>query len=234
MALRLLDVEPDAQYRFVFTPTGNEFPALFEHMGTVRMRVGPERFKVLARESLTACIRRNKMIPNFRARFCTRELKIIPYANYLGELIEQGSQVVSCVGIRFDEPERETGDYLGLPGIEQRFPLREWKWSLKEVREYLASQGIVIPDRTDCAMCFYQRIGEWWNLWKDHPEMFAEALALEKEFGHTFRSPTRDTWPAGLKELAERFSSGAVPRGANINADLFDDSASTRCRVCRM
>ena len=188
---------------------------------------------MLTRETLETCIRRNKMLPNFRARFCTRELKILPYANYLAALTESGADVVSCVGIRRDEPKRESGDYFGIPGITQRFPLREWGWHLRDVVQYLNDCDINIPARTDCAICFYQRLGEWWDLWHDHPERFAKAAALEEEFGHTFRSPARDTWPAALKDLGAEFDKGLIPKGATANYEMFDAS-STRCRVCRM
>ena len=41
------------------------------------------QFVPLMSETLQQCIGRNRMIPNGRARFCTRELKIIPFAGYL-------------------------------------------------------------------------------------------------------------------------------------------------------
>lgn len=230
MALRLAETEPDLEFRAVLTPTGNELPAMFEHWRRLGELLG-RPLEVLSREGLQANIRRNNMIPNFRARFCTRELKIEPYAEYLAALSGDGSEVVSYVGIRADEPERESGDYADIPGVTMRFPLREWGWGLKEVMGYLGDRGVEIPKRTDCALCFYQRIGEWWDLWRDHPAEFEKGVKIEAEMGHTFRSPGRDTWPAALVELRTEFESGRVPKGADVQADLF---GASQCRVCRI
>ena len=81
---------------------------------------------------------------------------------------------------------------------------------------YLNRRDVEIPDRTDCALCFYQRLGEWWDLWRFYPELYAEGERLEAEMEHTFRSDGRDTWPAGLAELRKRFEAGEVPRGASV------------------
>jgi hypothetical protein len=167
------------------------------------------------------------MIPNFRARFCTRLLKIDPFAAWM---IQQRRPIVSYIGIRADEPEREAGDYSAVPGSTLRFPLREWGWNIRHVLEYLDERGIVIPRRTDCALCFYQTLGQWFDLWRDFPESYAEGEAVEARHGHTFRSPGRDTWPAALSELRQRFERGDIPRGADMQPDLF---SKQQCRVCR-
>jgi 3'-phosphoadenosine 5'-phosphosulfate sulfotransferase (PAPS reductase)/FAD synthetase len=178
--------------------------------------------------TLSGLIESEGMIPNHRARFCTRMLKIDPFAAWL---IQQRRPVVSYVGIRVDEPEREAGDYTKIPDVTLRFPLREWSWGLRDVLNYLERRGVSIPRRTDCAWCFWQTLGEWYDLHRDHPEAFAEAVAIEARLGHTFRSPGRDTWPVALKDLGARFARGDIPRGADIQRDLF---AASKCRVCRI
>jgi len=87
-----------------------------------------------------------------------------------------------------------------------------------------------VPERTDCAWCFFQRLGEWWRLWKEHPDLYAEGEALEVELGHTFRSEDRDTWPASLAELRKEFESGRVPRGADQL--LLPMGVAQRPRMC--
>jgi 3'-phosphoadenosine 5'-phosphosulfate sulfotransferase (PAPS reductase)/FAD synthetase len=177
--------------------------------------------------TLEGIIRKQGMIPNFRARFCTRMLKIVPYAAWM---MQQGQPITTYVGIRADEPEREAGDYTIVPDVTVRFPLRDWGWGIGHVWAYLAERGVTIPLRTDCAWCFWQTLGQWYNLWRDHPEIYAEAEAIEARMGHTFRSPGRDTWPAALSELRQRFEGGDIPRGADIQVDMF---SQMQCRVCR-
>lgn len=225
MALRLREVEP-REYVYVCTPTGNELPEMFAHWRMLGELLGTPLTPVVG-GTLEGIIDAEQMIPNFRARFCTRMLKIMPYA---GWLMQQGRPVVSYIGLRADEPEREAGDYANVPDVTMRFPMREWGWGLRDVLGYLDKRGIVIPRRTDCAWCFYQTLGQWYDLFRDHPESYAEAEVIEARMGHTFRSPGRDTWPAALKELRARFATGDIPRGADVQADMF---SRQQCRVCR-
>ena len=230
MALRLIELEPEGDYRLICTPTGNELPEMFEHWKSISVLIGKPIVPIVA-GSLVPSVRSEGMIPNFRARWCTRKLKIIPYQGYLQKLVAEHGSVTSCVGIRDDEPEREAGDYSKVIGVTSRFPLREWGWGINQVLAYLESKGVSIPSRTDCALCYWQRLGEWWNLWKDHPEMYAEGEALEGEMGHTFRSESRDTWPASLRELRLRFEKGKIPSGSSAQGELFQ---TLQCRVCRI
>ena len=227
MALHLAETEP-GPFTFVCTPTGNELPEMFAHWRKLRDLLPHGTFRAVCASTLEKNIRDNGMIPNWRARFCTRQLKIEPFAAFMAGL---EGPVTSCVGIRADEPEREGGDYSDVPGVTRRFPLREWGWGIGEVMSYLEARGVTVPKRTDCALCFFQRLGEWWDLWRDYPEEYAKGEALEAEFDHTFRSDGRDTWPAKLSELRERFEAGHIPPGADVQGGLFE---SMRCRVCRI
>jgi hypothetical protein len=70
----------------------------------------------------------------------------------------------------------------------------------------------------------------------EHPGRWAKAKELEALTGHTFRSDSRDSWPAALADLEEEFSRGRVPRGI-IPLPLFggyDVAARNRCRVCSL
>jgi len=102
--------------------------------------------------------------------------------------------------------------------------------------DYLAKRGVGIPRRTDCARCYGQRLIEWYRLWRDYPDIYADAERQEEQTGHTFRSPGRDTWPAPLAELrTKHFERGHAPLGAldDKQGRLFLDAADA-CRVCRL
>jgi 3'-phosphoadenosine 5'-phosphosulfate sulfotransferase (PAPS reductase)/FAD synthetase len=223
MALRLKQIEP-RDYIYVCTPTGNELPEMFEHWKRLGEMLGKPLTPVVG-GTLTGLIAQQNALPNWRQRWCTRMLKIEPYAAWL---LKQGGEITSYVGLRADEEERAGVVY---PGIINRFPMREWGWGINDVFRYLNGLNVVIPKRTDCAWCFFQRIGEWWDLWRDYPEIYAQGEAQEEKIGHTFRSPGKDTWPIGLKELREKFETGHIPTGADLQPNLFNQA---KCRECTL
>lgn len=157
---------------------------------------------------------RQRALPNTRFRWCTRMLKLEPYAAYLRQLRERAARagtrldVYFYIGLRADEEEREG---MVSADVHVRFPLRAWGWGLKEVLGYLAEQGIEIPRRTDCARCPYQQLGEWYALYQEHPDIYQDAVEHEAEISQaigypvTIRNPGRDRWPVGLAPLRNEF-----------------------------
>lgn len=233
MALRLAEVEPDVDRIYVCTPTGNELPEMFAHWLRVGDLLGKRILPVVA-SSLDDRIQHHNALPNFRQRWCTRELKIEPFAAFL----VAHSPTVSYVGLRADEEGRGGVDYAAfVPGTTTRFPLREWGWGLAEVQGYLAERGVEIPKRTDCGVCFFQRLGEWYDLWREHPELWAEGERWETTTGHTFRTPGRDSWPAALVDLRGEFESGRIPKdrkpGRMLPMSLFG-TETLQCRACTL
>lgn len=225
MALRLAEIEP-RDYLYVCTPTGDELPEMFDHWNKLGELLGNPIIPVMG-GSLKGLVKQWNALPNWRQRWCTRVLKIEPFAAWL---MQQDGPVTSYVGLRADEEEREGGDYKKVPNVTLRFPLREWGWNISDVMAYLDQKQVRIPERTDCARCFYQTLGEWWRLWKDHPEIYADAEADEVVTGYTWRSPGRDDWPAPLVELRAEFEAGRIPRGNPAQIDMF---RGMQCRVCR-
>jgi len=232
MALRLREIEP-RDYTYLITPTGNELPEMVDHWKRIAEMLETP-LTVISRKSLQGIIRDNNMIPNFRARFCTRILKLEPFKAYL----LKNMPAVGYVGLRADEAEREGVSYQEeeiQQGLTQRFPLSEWGWGIRDVMGYLNGKGVSIPRRTDCALCFFQRIGEWWNMWRDHPDYFQEGIDIEESMGYTFRTPGKDTWPIELKNMRRAFDEGYVPQGASTQDDLFEEKdriAEAKCRMC--
>lgn len=223
MALMLNEREP-REYIYLCTPTGDELPEMQCHWDVLSRLLKSPILQIGPGFTFTELIYREEMIPNFRARFCTRILKIEPTEEFLSEI----GEATLYVGLRADEPERVGGIY----DAKQRFPLREWGVDIDNVLSYLSSRGVSIPVRTDCAMCFWQRIGEWWDLWYFYPDPFAKAEKIESDLGHTFRTPGKDTWATGLAGLRGEFEKGRTPRNARKQMNLFGDQQ--RCRVCTL
>jgi 3'-phosphoadenosine 5'-phosphosulfate sulfotransferase (PAPS reductase)/FAD synthetase len=230
LAVLLKEREP-RDYTYVCTPTGDELPEMFAHWRRLSEMLGRPIVPVMARTGLNGVIEKERCLPNNRRRFCTRILKIEPYRRWLGEQAARGP-VVSYVGLRVDEEGRAGGAYSDIPGVTMRFPLREWGMDKSAVWATLEQRGITIPDRTDCARCYHQRLGEWWHLWREHPDIYADAERQEERFGGTFRNPSRDSWPASLREMRARFEQGEIPPRTELIRDLFRSVGA--CRVCTL
>jgi 3'-phosphoadenosine 5'-phosphosulfate sulfotransferase (PAPS reductase)/FAD synthetase len=232
LALRLSEIEPQ-DYDYLITPTGNELPEMAEHWARLETLLGKPflRLKPFTEgDGLEHLIEFFSALPNWRQRWCTRMLKIEPTVAWL----KDHTPCVQYVGLRADEETRE-GIYGNFPGVEQRYPFREWGWGEEDVWRYLAEKGVKIPARSDCAFCYGQRIVEWYRLWLHHRDLYDRGNAWEKKTGHTFRSTGRDTWPASLEELAVEFERGRKPKGWERQSDLFVIEPELQsCRVCRL
>ena len=251
LAHRLRQVQP-RPYTLICTPTGDELPELFAHWRALGELLGSRVIPIMAARSLSGFVEHYNALPSRLQRWCTRQLKIEPYRAFLTEQAKIGP-VVSYVGLRADEEGRAGGAYSDIDGVTMCFPLREWGWGVADVWAYLDQAGIRIPERTDCARCFYQTLGEWWRLWKEYPALFASAEADESSTGHTWRTPRlnadgspvmttrwrkpyraswRDTWPVSLADLRELFEQGHIPKFAPEQRDLFRGVGA--CRTCSL
>jgi hypothetical protein len=218
MALRLAEVEP-REYVYVCTPTGDELPMMLNHWARLEEILRQPIVRV-GHQTLATVIDKHNSLPSWRMRFCTRELKIYP----IQEWLEDQLPATMYVGLRADEETRH-GLVTDDEGLIVRHPFREWGWGINEVLGYLDARGIEIPERTDCARCFYQTLHEWYLLWRDYPDIWASAVADEQRFGHTYRSPQRDTQPTALVDLGAKFATGYVPKKRKRGEG---------CRVCSM
>lgn len=220
MALRLAEVEPRS-YIYVCTPTGRELPEMQAHWEALGVRLGSQIISPPG-PTLTGLIQIQHALPNYRMRWCTRLIKIKPFEAYVRAHVP----CTVYVGIRADESgDREGVDYERIEGVTRRFPMDEWGWNLGDVVSYLKCKDQTVPERTDCDICFFQTLYEWWLLWRDHPNEWMAGEAEEEWVGHTYRSEGRDTWPASMRGLRERFERGDVPKDGR-------KKRTTMCAVC--
>lgn len=221
LALALNEKEP-RDYDYICTPTGHELPEMHAWWSRLEVLLGKPIIRITNHErTLADFVQIHNALPNHRQRWCTRQLKIEPTIAWC----VRNAPVTLYVGLRADEDERE-GIYSDL--VLSDYPFRRWGWGLTEVWGFLEEKGLkdCVPIRTDCYDCYGQRIVEWWRLWKFHPDLYEEACKREDQTGHTYRSPSRDTWPAGLRDLAKEFERGRKIRGGTDTRDV--------CRVCSL
>lgn len=228
MALRLAEVAP-RDYLYFCTPTGDELPVMHAHWAHLERLLGQPILHLQLNGGLAGLIDHWGALPNWRQRWCTRQLKI-EVAERLYDVLSIGDDVEVYVGLRADEEGRD-GSYSER--FKHHYPFRDWGWGIKEVWAYLNERGVSIPRRTDCARCFFQRLHEWFELYRDYPDLYQSAVDDETRTGYTYRSPSRDTQPASLAELREKFKNGYVPRNVASTGDVYD-FAENKCRVCSL
>ena len=229
MALRLKEVEPSKDFIYFITPTGDELPPMLAHWEKLEQLLG-QSFTRVSNRSLDFWIEHFKALPNFRQRWCTRLLKIEPAIAF----VKRNQPAILYVGLRADEEERK-GIYS--EDVQCCFPLREWGWGIREVYRYLDLKNIKIPARTDCARCYGQRVLEWKRLWRNYPEIYAQAEEQEISLGKTFRTPGKDNWPTSLTDIRKEFESGRLAPRERPILELMRDEYETEegaCRVCQL
>ena len=199
---------PEIDTQYFFTDTGKELPEVYEFLvrlegflGKPIVRLNPDRdFDFWLKQY-------NNFLPSPQARWCTKNLKIRPFEDWVKNMLDQGSTVYSYVAIRSDEEYRE-GYSSKNDNLIVKLPLKEDGVDKAGVMEILESAGLGLPkyyewrSRSGCTFCFFQRKIEWVNLIEKHPEAFQEAKNYEKE---ALENQSPFTWSEGesLEQLSK-------------------------------
>lgn len=208
LAVYMRQTAPELDIEYFFTDTGKELPEVYEFLGRLEgflgkpiLRLNPDRdFDFWLQEY-------NNFLPSPQTRWCTRQLKIKPFEEWLRPALAAGDVINSYVAIRSDEDYRE-GYVSGQENLKVHLPFRQAGIDKAGVHEILDAAGLGLPDyyrwrsRSGCTFCFYQQKIEWARLLEEHPEAFDEAKRYEKnalEHGSPF------TWSHGesLDQLSE-------------------------------
>ena len=225
MAIYMRQRYPQIPVEYVFCDTGCELPETYEYLERLQALLGAEIRYLNALDGLGIARKLNRnpfdiwlyevyggFLPNPRARWCTRVLKIEPFEAYVGD-----DKAFSYIGIRADE-DRDGYVAKRPPVISQRpnilpvYPLMDDGIELADIKEIIEATGLGLPEyykwrsRSGCYFCFYQQIGEWQGLREYHPDLFEKAKQYEK-----FQNGKRYTWQDGrtldeIAKLSRRYS----------------------------
>ena len=64
-------------------------------------------------------------------------------------------------------------------GIENRYPLIEHEIDRDECKKIITDHGLLVPMKSGCYICPFQRIGQWVELRRKHPDLFCKAKKME-------------------------------------------------------
>lgn len=232
---------PDMEY--VFTDTDKELPETYEFLDRLEAYLGKPIVRLNAQRGFDHWLQvYGGYLPSSRMRWCTRQLKLKPFEEYVGNDL-----TVSYVGIRADE-DRE-GYVSTKPNIKAVFPFKEAGIKHADVMRILEEAGLGLPkyyewrSRSGCYFCFFQRKEEWVGLYERHPDLFEKAKAYEKS---ETPSGERYTWQQGetLDELAQparineiKARGSLVPKPAsNLLLNILDDEdpQDRACLICEL
>lgn len=214
LALYMRRKYPDLEIDYFFSDTGKELPEVYEFLiqlegvlnkKILRLGISEETDKV---RDFDWWLKYNGyFLPSPKSRWCTRNLKLKPFKDWIGPDLRAGKKIVQYVAIRGDETHRE-GLWSADPNLVTKMPFREDGVDKAGVRDILDSEGVGLPkyyewrSRSGCTFCFFQQKIEWVNLLERHPDRFQEAMNYEKT---AMDNASPFTWSEGesLADLAK-------------------------------
>ena len=222
LAVLMRDRIPEMEY--VFCDTRKELPETYEYLDKLEAYLGKAIVRLNADRGFDHWLELyGGYLPSSRMRWCTRQLKIKPFEEYVGE-----DHVINYIGLRADEDRQ--GYISSKPNLHAKYPFKEEGLVKADVFRILEESGVGVPtyyewrSRSGCYFCFFQRKSEWAGLRERHPDLFEKAKAYEK-----FDEETGDryTWQAkeSLEELErpERLAQNRGPQ-ARSGQGLFKPS----------
>jgi len=200
LALYMRETYPAIHVEYVFCDTGAELPETYEYLDRLEAILGVPIVRLSALDRLKLKKKPGRtpfdiwlnevyggFLPNPRARWCTRVLKIQPFEAHVGN-----DFAYSYIGIRSDEnregySSKKPPVLSEQPNILPIYPFKDDGLRLDDINDILRDSGLGLPkyyawrSRSGCYFCFYQQIAEWHGLKEHHPTLFEKARAYEKK-----------------------------------------------------
>lgn len=180
VALYLLMVEQGIEFEAVFSDTGCEWPETYHYLAMFQWwtksnglrSVTILRDEIQGSKNLIEHCEKTFMVPSFMHRWCTDKAKRRPLQKYMA------APAFVHIGFAFDESHRASVE--SQKGFEHRYLLIEHEITRAGCIEIIRKAGLQIPRKSGCYICQFQRVGQWKELRRHHPELFCRAVNLEK------------------------------------------------------
>lgn len=202
LAIFVRQNHPELDVEYFFTDTGKELPEVYEFLGRLEGFLGKPILRLNPRRDFDFWLREyGNFLPSAQTRWCTRQLKLAPFEQWVRPMLNAGDKVTSYVAIRSDEEYRE-GYTSKHDNLKVSLPFRDAGIDKRGVLDILDSSGVGLPkyydwrSRSGCTFCFFQQKIEWVRLKERHPEAFEEAKQYEKnalEHGSPFTWTQRES-----------------------------------------
>jgi len=215
----------------LFADTGGEKPETYKHLEAVSkwcIYVGFPRIEIVRKEGNMETLEENclrmSMLPSIAYGFksCSGKYKIQPqekWANNNEECMavwKDGRKVLKLIGYDADESHRAK-----IPEDKKytyRYPLVEWGWGRDECVEAISRAGLSQPGKSACFFCPSSKPREIIALKRDHPDLFARAVAMERNAELTH-----------IKGLGRNFSWEELVKWNEAQIDMFNNHIESPC-----
>jgi hypothetical protein len=225
------DIRPDL---ILFADTGGEKPETYAFLETMRtwtvrnMDLGIVTVCASKKTAPTleaSCLRLG-VLPSivYGFRTCSQRWKIEPQEKYLNtwqparDCWQRGSQVRKAIGIDAGEPQR--AKILTDVKALSWFPLIEWGWARPECVEAIQRARLPVPVKSACFFCPSSKKREVLELRRDHPDLFARAVAMERNADASNKSVTG---------LGRHWSWDSIARADDAQFKMFPEAVETPC-----
>ncbi len=212
-AIAILLWSQGVEFTAVFCDTGNEAKETYEYLEYLETALNIKITRLYPELGFYDLARKKKRFPSLNARFCTSELKIKPFVDWL---LAQSGEFKIYQGIRKDESRARSklnvfADYFGLEkGAYRIKDTRAWlkagntAFVFRPIFELTADEVFIIhkkhnikPNplykkgfkRVGCFPCVFCNQGEIKRISLSYPEIIEKIAQMEIEIGRTFCGP---------------------------------------------
>ena len=192
----------------IFADTGGEIPETYHHLENYAKPLADELgipFHIVVHtnkgkeETLYDFAYRYKWIPQPFQRTCTNQFKIQVIHKAMRPY--KGKEAVNCwIGISTDEAHRRKESRVKW--ITNTYPLVDNGLSRADCDEAMRTIGMLIPPKSGCYFCPFNRTTRWREIRIHTPELYQKAIALEDNARQRVPSMTL-TGKAPLKAYLE-------------------------------
>lgn len=120
---------------------------------------------------------------------CSQKHKIAPQDKFCNnykqckDIWAKGEKVVKYIGYDAGEERRKINAYaydIQDKKYKRIYPLIDWEWYREDCVKAIQEEGLPLPGKSSCFFCPSMKKQEIKQLRKEHPDLFARAIALEE------------------------------------------------------
>lgn len=218
----------------LFADTGNERPETYKHLEQVSEWLQDHGYPAIEKvqrdgdyESLGDRCKGEDMGPSlaygYQSKACSKKWKVAPQRKRIKRwepaqrAWDQGELVIKLIGYDAGETHRYTEASDEEKGYEFEYPLMDWRWDRDDCeRVIMFADGICLPPKSACFFCPATKPEEILQLRRRHPDLFEEAIEIEKAMQRDLQKDS------SIEGLAGRHSWQKIVEAADQQPELID------------